>query len=142
LNNHSGTPDFRGIKDDGADTPGAALETNATHRLSAHDQILLQELRRTDDLLANALLLTRATGIRIGECIDLAPDCVRQQGPEQWALQVPLGKLHTERLVPLDEGGRRLVTRLLALRPLAPLAHLAKSAGWLLLAAAGTACIV
>ena len=56
------------------------------------DQLLQQELRRTDDLLANALLLTRATGIRIGECIDLAPDCVRQLGPEQWALHVPLGK--------------------------------------------------
>ena len=96
------------------------------------DQLLQQELRRTDDLLANALLLTRATGIRIGECIDLAPDCVRQLGPEKWALHVPLGKLHTERLVPLDEEARRLVTRLLALRPLAPPAHLAKSAGWLL----------
>src|SRR5215813_11973282 len=30
------------------------------------DQRLQQELRRTDDLLANALLLTRLTGIRIG----------------------------------------------------------------------------
>jgi site-specific recombinase XerD len=97
------------------------------------DQLVQQELlRRTDDLPANALLLTRATGIRIGECIDLALDCLWQVGPEQWALHVPLGKLHTERLVPLDEEGRRLVARLLALRALAPSAHLAKSEGLLL----------
>src|SRR5207237_1247903 len=50
------------------------------------DQRLQQELRHTDDLPACALLLTRATGIRIGECIDLALDCLRPVGPEQWAL--------------------------------------------------------
>src|SRR5207253_4768173 len=33
------------------------------------DQLLGQELRRTDDLYANTLLLLRATGIRLGECI-------------------------------------------------------------------------
>jgi site-specific recombinase XerD len=61
------------------------------------DQRLQQELRRTDDLPAYALLLTRATGIRIGECIDLALDCLRQVGPDQWALHVPIGKGQTER---------------------------------------------
>src|ERR1019366_2148731 len=65
-----------------------------------HDRRLQQELRRTGDLPATALLLTRATGRRIGECLDLAPDCLRQLGLDQWALHVPLGKLHTERLVP------------------------------------------
>ena len=48
------------------------------------DQRLQQELRRTDDLPANALLLTRATGIRIGECIDLPLDALRQLGSDQW----------------------------------------------------------
>ena len=96
------------------------------------DQLLRDELRRTDDLPANALLLTRATGIRIGECIDLALDCLRQIGPDQWALHVPLGKLHTERLVPADEDIRRIVARILALRALAPPARLAKSEGLLL----------
>ncbi len=42
------------------------------------DQRLQQELRRTDDLPADALLLTRATGMRIGECIRLPLDCLRQ----------------------------------------------------------------
>jgi site-specific recombinase XerD len=96
------------------------------------DERLRDELRRTDDLLANALMLTRATGIRIGECIDLALDCLRQVGPDQWALHVPLGKLHTERLVPVDAEGRRIMNRILALRALAPSARLAKSEGMLL----------
>jgi integrase len=96
------------------------------------DRLLRQELRRTDDLPANALLLTRATGIRIGECIDLSLDCLRQLGDGQWALHVPLGKLRTERLVPVDDDGRRLVARLLSLRALAPPARLATSRGFLL----------
>ena len=96
------------------------------------DRLLLQELRRTDDLPANALLLTRATGIRIGECIDLSLECLRQLGDGQWALHVPLGKLRTERLVPVDDDGRQLVARLLSLRALAPPARLATSHGFLL----------
>jgi site-specific recombinase XerD len=96
------------------------------------DQRIQQELRRTDNLPANALLLTRATGIRIGECIDLALDCLRQVAPQQWALHVPLGKLHTERLVPVDKDGQRIMARILALRALAPPARLAKSEGFLL----------
>jgi hypothetical protein len=87
------------------------------------DRLRRQELRRTDDLPASALPLTRATGIRIGECIDPAPDCPRPPGPEQWALHIPIGKLHTERLVPADEGVRRI----LALRAFALPTHLAKS---------------
>jgi site-specific recombinase XerD len=96
------------------------------------DQLLQQELRRTGDLPANALLLTRATGIRIGECLDLALDCLHQIGPDQWALHVPLGKLHTERLVPADADIRQIVARILALRAAAPPASLAHSAGLLL----------
>ena len=60
------------------------------------DRRLQDELRRKDDLYSNALLLTRLAGIRIGECIHLPLDCLRQLGPEQWSLHVPLGKLHTE----------------------------------------------
>jgi site-specific recombinase XerD len=96
------------------------------------DQRLQQELRRADDLLSNALLLTRFTGIRIGECSRLTPDCLRQLGPDQGALHVPLGKLHTERLVPVDAEVRGIIVRILALRPLARPDHLARSQGWLL----------
>jgi site-specific recombinase XerD len=96
------------------------------------DQLLQQELRRTGDLPALALLLTRATGIRIGECIDLALDCLRQIGPDQWALHIPIGKLQIERLVPADADIRQIVARILALRASAPPASLAHSDGLLL----------
>jgi site-specific recombinase XerD len=96
------------------------------------DRFLQQELRRADNLYSNALLLTRVTGIRIGECIHLPLDCRRQLGPEQWAIHVPLGKLHTERLVPLDSEGLRLLDRILELRALASPARLAKSKDFLL----------
>ena len=45
------------------------------------DRRLQDELRRKDDLYSNALLLTRLSGIRIGECIHLSLDCLRQLGP-------------------------------------------------------------
>jgi site-specific recombinase XerD len=96
------------------------------------DQRLQEELRRTDNLYANALLLTRLTGIRIGECIHLPLDCLRDVGPEQWGLHVPLGKLHNERLVPLDSEGLRRLERIREWRARASPARLAKSEGFLL----------
>jgi site-specific recombinase XerD len=96
------------------------------------DQFLQRELHRTDDLYANALLLIRASGIRLGECIHLPLDCLQQVGTEQWALHVPLGKLHRERLVPADPEMRRIVERILTLRTSAPPKRLAKSQGFLL----------
>ena len=96
------------------------------------DQLLQRELRRTNDLNANALLLMRATGIRIRECIGLPPDCLRQLGANAWALHVPIGKLHNERLVPVDADARRTIGRLLELRTLASAAQLTRSRGFLL----------
>jgi site-specific recombinase XerD len=96
------------------------------------DRRLQDELYRADSLYSNALLLTRVTGIRIGECIHLALHCLRHVGPEQWALHVPLGKMHTERLVPLDAEGLRLVSRILQLRAQFSARRLAKSQDFLL----------
>jgi len=69
--------------------------------------------------------------------MDLALDCLRQLGPDQGALHVPLGKLHTERLVPADDDIRQIVSRILALRALAPAARWANSTAWLLPRRAG-----
>ena len=96
------------------------------------DRRLQEELRRADSLYSNALLLTRLTGIRIGECIHLPLDCLRHVGSKQWALHVPLGKLHTERLVPLDSEGRRLLNRILEWRALVSPRRLVKSEGFLI----------
>jgi hypothetical protein len=74
-------------------------------------------------------LLTRVTGIRIGECIDLALNCLRPLGQDQWALHVPLGKLHTDRWLPLDQDGRQMVNRILILRAQVSAHRLAQSVG-------------
>ena len=84
------------------------------------DQRLQQQLRLTDTLESNALRLMRATGIRIGECLALPIDCLQSVNEKQVALHVPLGKLHSERLVPVDEETRRIVARLVQLRALPP----------------------
>lgn len=89
--------------------------------LTPEDDARLQaELRGRDDWLSSALLLTRLTGMRIGETADLATDCLRHLGADQWALHVPVGKLHTERWTPVDDEVRMVVARLQFLRTLPP----------------------
>jgi integrase len=85
------------------------------------DELLQKEFLRRNDLGGNAFLLIRHTGMRIGECADLAEDCLRSTGPKQWAIHVPLGKLKTERMVPVDSFVCKLVQRLRFFRSLEPL---------------------
>ena len=85
------------------------------------DQRLEEEFRRRNDLGGDVFLLLRHTGMRIGECIDLSQDCLRSTGPNQWAIHVPLGKLQTERMVPVDSFVCELVQRLRFFRSLDPL---------------------
>jgi integrase len=67
-------------------------------------------------LAADALLLARACGLRIGELLDLELDCVHEvPGNGAW-LKVPLGKLDTERMVPLDDETVTLIDRITATR--------------------------
>jgi integrase len=67
-------------------------------------------------LAADALLLQRACGLRIGELLDLELDCVHEvPGQGSW-LKVPLGKLETERMVPVDEETLVLLDRIAATR--------------------------
>jgi site-specific recombinase XerD len=87
------------------------------------DQRLQQQLRLTDTLEADALRLMRATGIRIGECIALPIDCLQSVNEKQVALHVPLGKLHSERLVPVDEETQRIVARMLESHTQTPMAR-------------------
>jgi integrase len=88
---------------------------------SEQDQLLQQEFLRRNDLGGNTFLLIRHTGMRIGECADLTFDCLRSTGPNQWAVHVPLGKLKTERMVPVDSFVCDLVQRLRFFRSLDPL---------------------
>ncbi len=59
--------------------------------------------------------------MRIGECVDLAYDCLHNVGPDRWAIHVPLGKLKTERMVPVDSFVCELVHRLRFFRSFDPL---------------------
>ena len=85
------------------------------------DQLLQQELLRRNDLAANVLLLLRHTGMRIGEAADLSFDCLHASGADQWTIHVPLGKLKTERMVPVDAFVCQLVQRLRFFRSFDPL---------------------
>jgi integrase len=85
------------------------------------DQLIQQELLRRNDLPSNIFLLLRHTGMRIGECVDLSYDCLHNVGPDRWAIHVPLGKLKTERMVPVDSFVCELVQRLRFFRSFDPL---------------------
>jgi integrase len=75
-------------------------------------------------LAADALLLQRACGLRIGELLDLELDAVHEVPDQGWWLKVPLGKLDTERMVPLDEETVELLDRIAATRSAGrPLPH-------------------
>lgn len=75
-------------------------------------------------LAADALLLARACGLRIGELLDLELDCVHEVPNNGAWLKVPLGKLDTERMVPLDEETLAIMDRIVATRaPGQPLLH-------------------
>jgi site-specific recombinase XerD len=85
--------------------------------LSPEDDLrICAQLRKRGTLECIALLLMRATGMRIGECLNITVDCLHDMGNDQWGIRVPLGKLHSERLVPLDKEGRKLVEALFELR--------------------------
>lgn len=89
------------------------------------DRRLVEALEASPNRMrADALLLARATGVRIGELVDLELDCVHEVlGQGSW-LTVPLGKLATERMVPLDEETVDLLDRIVAHRsPGRPLRH-------------------
>ena len=89
------------------------------------DRRLTAALRAAPNRLrADALLLLRATGMRIGELIDLELDCVHEvPGAGAWG-KVPLGKLDTERMVPIDNETLELLDRIVEQRsPGMPLRH-------------------
>ena len=54
----------------------------------------------------------RKTGVRIGELWSLPYDCVRQDHLGNWSVKVPLGKLDSERLVPIDGNTLNLVRQI------------------------------
>jgi integrase len=102
------------------------LPPDADRRLAAELELAASAPESTADarLRADALLLARATGLRIGELRDLELDCVHELAGHGAWLKVPLGKLASERMVPLDDPAVALVDRIAGHRtPGRPLPH-------------------
>ena len=78
----------------------------------AADRELQARLAASSCRYQQGLLLMRKTGLRIGELMGLAYDCVRTDLQANNYLKVPLGKLNNERLVPLDEATVALIEKL------------------------------
>jgi integrase len=60
--------------------------------------------RLADPFARHGLTILRGTGMRLGELLDLELDCLWDFGSRGTWVKVPLGKLGTERTVPLDEA--------------------------------------
>jgi site-specific recombinase XerD len=96
------------------------------------DRRLQQRLRERATLRSKGLLLLRATGMRIGECLQLTVDSLRELGRNQWAIRVPLGKLHAERWIPIHHDTRRIFNDILLLRSCPAPTRKAEPSAWLL----------
>lgn len=84
------------------------------------DCALSAALRRQGGFLSKALLLLRATGLRLGEILDLDIGALSEISANQWSLRVPLGKLHSERVIPVESQTAKLFAELVELRGTLP----------------------
>ena len=78
----------------------------------AIDAAVQSKLKQGQDIFYDALLLMRHTGLRVGELKGLEFHCLREDGKGNFFLKVPLGKLNTERLVPLTSDLVDLVKKI------------------------------
>lgn len=105
-------PEYRGIRSDdlfrGSDLPKLPqyLPRPVPNDL---DRVIQRRLRKARDLTAFGLLLMRRTGLRIGELRALPLHCVHVDDQGRQFLKVPLGKLNSERLVPIDRRTFRVL---------------------------------
>lgn len=76
------------------------------------DAALQRRLGRSESIYRLGLLLMRRTGLRVGELISLRYGCIRTDPKGNRLLKVPLGKLDTERLVPLDRPTLKVLNKL------------------------------
>ncbi len=73
------------------------------------DVDLMEGLENEGSLLSLGLLLARRTGLRVGELRRLDLECLTETPEGRFSIRVPLGKLRTEREVPIDEETAALV---------------------------------
>jgi integrase len=95
---------------DGGDVPAAVLV------FSAFTKLLQATRADPDPFVRLAVEFLARTGLRKGEFLDLTVDSVVQIGAAYW-LHVPLGKLRTDRYIPLHPQLKDLLDTWLAGRP-------------------------
>lgn len=78
----------------------------------AIDQEIQKRLAAAEDRFAWGLLLMRKTGLRVGELASLPYHCVHRDLHGNAFLKVPLGKLDSERMVPLDISALEIIARI------------------------------
>lgn len=87
--------------------------------ITPEDDIKLKDtLKKQGDMLSLSILLLRNTGMRVGELRDLELNCIQTLPDGQYLIHVPLGKLKTERLVPVDEATADIVKHIIDMREL------------------------
>ena len=80
------------------------------------DQAVQKAFIEEGTFRAMALLLLRYTGMRLGEMQALPLNAMEPSGPDTFSLRVPVGKTHSERLIPLDERTVDLIKGIIAQR--------------------------
>jgi|SRR5688572_2195919 len=85
------------------------------------DALLMEGLRSERSFLSLGLLLARKTGLRVGELCRLEMGCMTETPDGRFSLRVPLGKLRSERVIPIDRETADLVRSLRQLRGERPL---------------------
>lgn len=73
------------------------------------DREIQTRLRLQSDLYAKGLLLMRYSGVRIRELVELRFNCVKKDYQNNLYLKVELGKLKSERIVPIDGETEQLI---------------------------------
>jgi integrase len=80
------------------------------------DSALMEALREDGHLLSLGLILARRTGLRIGELAHLELDCLLEDSSGRYSLRVPLGKLRSERVIPIEPETADLIRTIKKLR--------------------------
>lgn len=69
---------------------------------------------QTAKFIPKALLFLRKTGLRIQELLDLKVDALRDGPGSVMSLHVPLGKLHSERVIPISDDAAEMESPLIS----------------------------
>ena len=76
------------------------------------DKKIQERLSLSSNIMHQGLLVMRKTGIRVGELTALKYDCLQTNINQHSFLKVELGKLYTERLVPLHDDTVQLIKQI------------------------------